>query len=163
MMTLFLDHGLRVSELAILKIEDIDLDKKQMTFYRPKVGKWSTHNLRGRAWQILCEYIQKDTLAESGPLILASHKTGQLTPGRGMATRSIQDRVRHLGQGVGIEKLSPHDCRHFGATKAGHDPRVSLAGLMAFGGWSSAQSAVRYIDHGDAENDGVFLGREDSC
>ncbi|HKI53433.1 MAG TPA: tyrosine-type recombinase/integrase [Anaerolineales bacterium] len=162
MMILLLDHGMRVSELAILKIEDINFQDRQMIFYRPKVGKWSTHNLRGRAWQRLCEYVQKDNRAESGPLILASHKTGQLTPGKGMATRSIQDRVRHLGQGIGIEKLSPHDCRHYGATQAGHDPRVSLAGLMAFGGWASPSSAARYIDHGDAENDGVFLGLDDS-
>jgi integrase len=162
MMAIFLDHGLRVSELAILKIEDINFDKKQCVFYRPKVGRWSRHNLRGRAWKILCEYVQRDNRAKDGALILASHKTKQLIAGKGMSTRGIQDRVKHLGLAVGIENLSPHDCRHYGATKAGHDPRVSLASLMAFGGWASAQSAVRYINHGDADNDGVFLGMEDS-
>lgn len=162
LMCLLLDHGLRVSEAAILKVEDIDFDKKQMTFYRPKVGRWSRHNLRGRAWQVLCEYMLKDNRAKAGPSILASHKTGGLTPGKGMTVRGIQDRIRHLGQRVGIDNLSPHDCRHYGATQAGHDRRVSLAGLMAFGGWESAQSAVRYINRGEADNDGVFLGMESS-
>ena len=160
MMCLLLDHGLRVSEVAILKLEDIDIGAKQMTFYRPKTGKTSRHNIRGRAWQILTEYLSKDNRAQSGPLILASCKTGALVFGKGMSTRAIQDRVMQLGQGVGLERLSPHDCRHYGATQAGNDPKVSLAALMAFGGWNSAQSAARYINKGQADNDGVSLGIE---
>jgi len=52
MMCFLLDHGMRVSEVSLLKIEDIDLEKKQITFYRPKTGKTSRHNLRGRAWDL---------------------------------------------------------------------------------------------------------------
>jgi len=157
-MCILLDHGLRVSEVSILKIEDIDFNARQMTFYRPKTGKTSRHNIRGRAWQLLVEYMGKDNRAQSGPLILASCKTGALLPGKGMSTRAIQDRVTQLGQTVGLENLSPHDCRHFGATSAGNDPKVSLAGLMAFGDWVSPQTAARYINRGQADNDGVSLG-----
>lgn len=160
-MCLLLDHGMRVSEVADLRIEDIDRAAKQITFYRRKTGKTSRHNLRGRAWQVMSEYLSKDIHFQNGPLILASCKTGALMRReKGMTTRAIAERVAQLGQGVGIANLSPHDCRHNGATLAGNDPTVSLAGLMAWGGWDSASSAMRYIDHRQADNDGVSLGMD---
>lgn len=158
-MCLLLDHGMRVSEVADLQIENIDRTAKQVTFYRRKTGKTSRHNLRGRCWQIMSEYLLKDNRAADGPLVLASSKTSALIQ-KGMSTRAIAKRVTQLGQYVGIENLSPHDCRHNGATLAGNDPSVSLAGLMAWGGWDSASSAMRYIDHRQADNDGVHLGLE---
>jgi integrase len=160
MMCFLLDHGMRVSEVSLLKIEDIDLEKKQITFYRPKTGATSRHNLRGRAWERLVEYLAKDNDSDRGILILSSCKTGTLVKGKGMTTRAINERVRQLGAAVGLKSLSPHDCRHYGATKSGNDPDVSLAGLMSWGGWSSAQSAAHYINRGDADNDGVNLGLE---
>ena len=159
-MCLLLDHGMRVSEAEILKMEDLDIQAKQMTFYRPKTGKISRHNLRGRAWQRLIEYLSKDQQAQSGPLLLTSSKSGALIPGKGLTTRAINQRVNQLGQSIGLEDLSPHDCRHYGATKAGNDPNVSLAGLMSWGGWDSPQSAARYINRGHADNDGVSLGMD---
>jgi integrase len=156
---LLLDHGLRVSEVADLRIENIDRAAKQITFYRRKTGKTSRHNLRGRAWQVMSAYLSKDITTQSGSLILASCKTGALID-KGVTTRAIGKRVQRLGQGVGLANLSPHDCRHNGATLAGRDPSVSLAALMQWGGWDSATSAARYIDHGLADNDGVSLGMD---
>jgi len=156
---LLLDHGMRVSEVADLRIENIDRAAKQVTFYRRKTGKTSRHNLRGRCWQVMSEYLSKDIQAQSGSLILASCKTGALIQ-KGMSTRAIAERVAQLGRGVGLANLSPHDCRHNGATLAGNDPTVSLAALMQWGGWDSATSAARYIDHGQADNDGVSLGMD---
>ena len=158
MMCLLLDHGLRVSEVADLRIEDIDRKAKQMTFYRQKTGNTSRHNLRGRAWRCLIDYLNKDNHSQSGALIIASCKTGALIQGKGLTTRAINERVTQLGQRIGLENLSPHDCRHYGATIAGSDPKVSLAALMAWGDWTSAQSAARYINRGQADNDGVSLG-----
>ena len=160
LMCLLLDHGLRVSEVAALAIENINLETKQMTFYRQKTGKVSRHNLRGHAWQCLVEYLNQDQHAQSGPLLLTSTKSGALIPGSGLSIRAINLRVSQLGKGQGLENLSPHDCRHYGATRAGNDPAVSLAALMAWGGWDSPTSAARYIDHGQADNDGVSLGMD---
>ncbi len=160
LMCLFLDHGMRVSEVSILKVDDLDIQAKQMIFYRPKTGKTSRHNLRGRAWQCLIEYLNKDQSMPSGYLLMPSSKSGALIRGRGMTTRAICERVMQLGQAIGIENLSPHDCRHYGATRAGNDPNVSLAALMAWGGWDSPQSAARYINRGHADNDGVSLGMD---
>jgi integrase len=160
MMCLLLDHGMRVSEVADLRIENIDRTTKQITFYRRKTGKTSCHNLRGRVWRVLTEYLRKDNHAKSGALILRSCKTGKLIQNKGITTRAIGERVALLGQGIGLQNLSPHDCRHYGATIAGNDPQVSLAGLMAWGGWSSAGVAIKYMNRGEAENDGVSLGMD---
>ncbi len=160
LMCLLLDHGMRVSEVVSLAVENIDLEKRQVIFYRQKTGRVSRHTLRGRAWHCLVEYLEKDQHSPTGALLLASSKSGALLPGSSLSVRAANERVRVLGRSCGIEKLSPHDCRHFGATKAGNDPKVSLAGLMAWGGWESATSAARYIDRGQADNDGVSLGSD---
>jgi integrase len=160
LMCLLLDHGLRVSEVASLAIENVDLKTRQVTFYRHKTGKVSRHTLRGRAWKCLTEYLAKDQHAESGALLIASAKSGILLPGHDLTVRAIYQRVSHLGQVIGLINLSPHDCRHYGATKAGNDPKVSLAALMNWGGWDSPSSAARYIDRGQSDNDGVRLGMD---
>jgi integrase len=160
LMCILLDHGLRVSEVATLAVANFDLEKHQVVFYRQKTGRTSKHVLRGRIWQCLLEYLEKDQHDKSGPLLLASSKSGALIHGSGLTVRAIHERVKLLGRVVGIENLSPHDCRHYGATKAGHDPKVSLAALLAWGGWESPTSAARYIDRGQADNDGVGLGED---
>lgn len=157
MCVFFFDHGMRVSEVEGLLVEDIDLEARQINFYRTKTGTTSKHNLRGRAWDRLIDYLKLHP-TKSGPLILASNRNGELVEGKGMVARSINARMNLLGLALGIEKLSSHDGRHHGATKAGNDPLVSLAGLMAWGGWASPQNAARYINKGEADNDGVFLG-----
>jgi integrase len=160
LMCLLLDHGLRVSEVASLAVENIDQKTRQMTFYRRKTGKVSCHKLRGRAWHCLTEYLARDQHAKSGALLIASAKSGILLPGHGLTIRAINQRVNLLGRLVGLANLSPHDCRHFGATKAGNDPKVSLAALMAWGGWDSSTSAESYINRGQSDNDGVSLGMD---
>jgi integrase len=159
-MVLLLDHGLRVSELAALTVENVDRDARQLRWYRQKTGSDSKHALRGRAWARLEEYLTRDQLAPAGALLLASCKTGALVVGSAMSIEGIRKRVGQLGRRVGLANLSPHDCRHYGATRAGNDESVSLAGLMHWGGWESPTSAARYIDRGEADNDGVSLGIE---
>ena len=157
---LMFDHAMRVSEVSDLQIENIDRAARMVTFYRRKTGKTSHHVLRGRAWQLLSEYLSRDNPASAGPLILASCKTGALIP-KGMSTAAIAARVREMGQALGIDALSPHDLRHAAATCAGNDERTSLNGLMRFGGWESAAVAVRYMNRaGDADNAGVHLGKD---
>lgn len=160
LMCLLLDHGLRVSEVADLVIENMDLKTRQLTFYRRKTGKVSCHKLRGRAWHCMTDYLVKDQHAQTGPILIASAKSGVLLSGHGLTVRAIFQRVNYLGQSVGLANLSPHDCRHFGATRAGNDPEVSLAALMAWGGWDSPTSAARYMDRGQSDNDGVNLGMD---
>ncbi|RJP51156.1 MAG: hypothetical protein C4583_09205 [Anaerolineaceae bacterium] len=158
LMALFIFHGLRVSEIASLTVESFDMEKRMMTFTRFKTGRVSRHRIRGQAWQRLTAYLQNDHPG-SGGLWLASRKgSGELIPGSSMSIQAIGQRVADLGVGIGLDHLSPHDCRHAGATFIASDPKASMAGLMNWGAWESASSASRYIEAGQADNDLVSLG-----
>jgi len=68
----------------------------------------------------------------------------------------LNQRVRVLGEVVGLEGLSAHDCRHYLATSAarhGTDPFV----LQEAGGWSSLAMPRRYVEANDIANQGVRL------
>ncbi len=78
LMCLLLDHGLRASEVALLKAGDLDLDTGEMRFYRPKVKgtahEWTTHKLTPATRAVASYYIGSlypPTLLPDGPLVLA--------------------------------------------------------------------------------------------
>lgn len=56
----------------------------------------------------------------------------------------LSERVAWLGKQIGLPKLSAHDCRHFCATQT-YQMGYGVDELMAWFGWTSAQTAVRYI------------------
>jgi integrase len=57
----------------------------------------------------------------------------------------ISERVAYLGKHLGVaKKLSAHDCRHTCATKMAR-LGYGVDELMAWFGWTSAQTAVRYV------------------
>ena len=63
-----------------------------------------------------------------------------------MSTKSITQRVRVLGERLGIEGLSAHDARHYWATCAARND-TPLDWLMETGGWSSAAMRARQPSH----------------
>lgn len=149
-MCLLLDHGLRVGELAELKVSDIDLESGEMTFYRSKVDKTQTHILSGdtrKALAVWLEYAPKESF-----LLRASRKGGELTDA-GMTTQAITYRVNTLGKALGIERLSAHDCRHYWTTY--WSSKVSLFRLQEAGGWSSLAMPRRYVDDAKIANEGM--------
>ncbi len=156
LMALLLDHGLRASELAILKTSDLHLNAGEMTFFRPKVKgtthEWSTHQLTPAVYQLACRYMEQcypPTLLPDGPLLLATTRllkngSGGLLLEEGLNRVRISERAAWLGKQAGIPRLSAHDCRHYCATKMAR-LGYGIDELMAWFGWTSAQTAVRYI------------------
>jgi integrase len=142
LMCLLLDHGLRVGEIAVLKRNQIAAPQRLLTFYRPKVDLPQTDRLTD------------DTLA-AARLYLATLPAGQESL-FDLAVISIQERVRRLGQLVGIDGLSPHDCRHCWATRAASHG-TPLDRLKQAGGWSNLQTPLRYIRNSEIANEGVIL------
>ena len=141
-MSLLLDHGLRVSEVEGLRVDDFDLEAGTVTFYRPKVDNTGTHRLSADTWQAAREYLTQSMNGFAGPLLMGSHKGGKLSGT--MSSRAIAKRVRALGEQVGKHGLSPHDCRHYAATKLAKEK--SIPELMDIFGWTSSATAVRYIE-----------------
>lgn len=156
LMCLLFDHGLRASELALLKASDIDLKTGEMRFYRPKVKgtehEWTTHKLTAETHEVSSYYIGSlypPALLADGPLILATTRllkngTGGQLLAEGLNRVRISERVAWLGKQLGAPKLSAHDGRHYCAT---HMARLgySVDELMAWFGWTSAQTAMRYV------------------
>jgi integrase len=143
LMCLLLDHGLRASEAAALTVSNFDLKAGEMRFFRVKVDKWQTHKLTDDTWLALQNYMTADALAV-GPLMRGSRKDGRLC-GAGMNERNISERVKVLGERLGIEGLSAHDCRHYCATRLARQGK-NIKDLMEIFGWKSTAMAERYIE-----------------
>jgi integrase len=152
LMCLLLDHGLRVGEVARLQIADADLDAGEMRFYRPKVDKVQTHKLTADTLRALLSWVDSGDAPEQGALLRGSRKGGGLTT-PGMSERAITERVRVLGETVGVQGLSAHDCRHYWATYWAD--KVDVLRLQEAGGWSSLAMPRRYVEERAIANEGM--------
>lgn len=150
-MCLMMDHGLRVSEVTILKTEDFNLKIGTLTFYRPRLDMAQVHKLTPDTLKALKAY---KSYAKPGLLLRGSTRGGKLNR-ETMSLRAIKARVKELGEEIGIEKLSPHDLRHYWATKAARFG-TSIDSLQKAGGWTSPAMPVRYFKF---SNEGVKLYR----
>lgn len=158
-MTLLLDHGLRVGELANLQITAVNVAKKEITFFRDKVQTQQTHSLSADALAALKAYITNGDAPAMGLLLRQSAKGGKLSSA-GVTERSLWVRVGALGRRIGLAGLGPHDCRHYWATcavKGKTDPFR----LMQAGGWTSMQTVQKYVDQAAIANAGVYLSDEE--
>lgn len=161
LMCLLLDHGLRVGEVAGLRIADLDFQAGSLSVYRPKVDKHQIHRLSADSIQAARWYVTKGliTMRNLPPALLAgSTKNGSLYGS--LSIRAIFNRVRLLGRQIGLMNLSPHDCRHTWATLASraHTP---LERLMDAGGWASYAMPLRYIQSNEIANEGVRLNENE--
>lgn len=151
LLLMLVDHGLRCGELAALQVANFDIERGRFTFYREKVDKTQTHVMTARVWAAVLTYLQKDRPTTT--LLLGSMKSGVLSGT--MGTRSINTRVRALGEQIGVMGLSPHDLRHDWATRAAK--KTPIAALAEAGGWSSHEMPFKYISQGANANEGVIL------
>jgi len=162
LMCLLLDHGLRVSEVVQLTPASINLGNGRLRFRRPKVKgsahEWATHKLTANTMRQATRYLNNfypSPLKPDGPLILAttrllkSGEGGHLL-GDGMNRVRLSERVAWLGKQAGAEKISAHDCRHYCATKMAR-LGYGVDELMAWFGWTSAQTAMRYVSVADVQ------------
>ncbi|NDJ54544.1 MAG: tyrosine-type recombinase/integrase [Chloroflexi bacterium] len=149
LMSLLLDHGLRCGEVAALEVSAIDLEDGMLTFFRPKVNKVQTHQLSQDTWEAAALYLEQDGMVQ-GSLLRRSVKGGRLVDS-GMSERAITLRVRTLGEAVGIEGLSAHDCRHYWATDAARSGTDPFA-LQEAGGWNSLAMPRRYVENAEIAN-----------
>ncbi|MBP8973225.1 MAG: hypothetical protein KBH93_05050 [Anaerolineae bacterium] len=65
----------------------------------------------------------------------------------------LNQRVRVLGEVVGLEGLRAHDCRHPWATCWVR--KVAVLRLQEAGGWSSLAMPRRYVEDSEIANEGM--------
>ena len=178
---LLLDHGLRVGEIAILRVEHLNLQEGTLRFYRPKVDVEQTHVLTTDTLRAALLYINTDAPA-SGPLFPGSRKNRALSDRKmkggkpkprggsedvdaavdtavlenGMGAGAITKRIGVLGVQLGFANLSPHDCRHYWATSATRGG-TDIKSLQDAGGWKSPAMPLRYVESAAVANAGVKL------
>jgi integrase len=133
---LALDHGLRVSELAILQRSDFYFEAGTLTFDRPKTGQSVTLKLSDETVEAARKYFGGDNPG------FGSVWQPSLS-GQSVSTGSISKRIRALGKRIAINNLSPDDLRHTWATNAAKI--TPLDQLIYAGGWTSVSSALPYI------------------
>ncbi len=155
MMCLLLDHGLRVGEVAVLRVAGVDLRAGAFSFFRPKVDKRQIHRLTDDALAAMQAWFRFGDAPEAGPLLRGSRKGGALTHA-GMSERAITARVRKLGEELEIPGLSAHDCRHYWATRAANQGTDAFA-LRDAGGWNSIAMPSRYVEAAEVANERVKL------
>lgn len=155
LMCLLLDHGLRAGEVARLQVGDLDLGGGELRFYRPKVDKAQTHRLTRDCLKAARAYVEGGDCPAAGALLRSSRRGGALGPA-GMTERAISERVRVLGEAIGVARLSAHDLRHSWATRAARNG-TPLDRLQDAGGWSSPAMPLRYVEAAKIANEGVRI------
>lgn len=162
LMCLLLDHGLRVSEVADLKVTDLDLSRGLMSFYRRKVAKVQVHKLTRDTVRAARRYYDAGDAPAAGQLLRTVERRGADTLGGPLSVQGARELVARLGRRVGAEGLSPHDCRHFWATRAAEAGTDPLA-LQEAGGWNSLAMPRRYVEASAVANERVRLGDDDEA
>jgi integrase len=149
---LFLDLGLRASEVAALCVEDL-AEPGLITVYRQKTDTTDRMALTPDLQNALAAY--RPYLRSSGALLRGSRKNEKLTD-EVMSVRAIGARVKILGRNIlGLWELSPHDLRHTWATHAAKDSNPFV--LRDAGGWTNMQTPSRYVERGRVVNKGIRL------
>lgn len=148
---LMVEHALRCGEVADLDIEHVNLQAGTITFYREKTDKDETHALKKHTRIALENYLATEQRA-TGPLFLGNK-------GKRLSRRAINARVQELGRQIGVEKLSPHDLRHFWAFDALRN-QTPFHQVKAGGGWKSDGMVMRYAQRAGIANEGVKISEE---
>ena len=131
-------HGLRASELADLRWDQIDFATATLHVRRVKQGSPSTHPILGDELRML-RRLQREQEPRS-PFVFTSERSSPFT------TAGFARMVERAGEAAKLGfKAHPHMLRHacgFALTNRGHDTRA----LQAYLGHRNIQHTVRYTE-----------------
>lgn len=127
MVCLLADHGMRVSEVAALQWNEIDMESTRFKIDRRKTNLKHFHGLLPDTLEALQWYLRLSP-KQSGESLLE------------IKISTIRWRIKKLGQRIGIPDLSPHDLRHYFGTYAEGD----LLEVAKAGGWTTLNMLLRY-------------------
>ena len=142
-LSVFLDTGLRVSELAHLTLEDVDIDSGSILVRHGKGGKQRVVHIGSRAQKALWRYVSIYRKGTSSRLFM--NRTGEPLDAVG-----IKILVKRMGDRAKV-KVSPHKLRHTFAIsylRAGGDV-FSLQYLL---GHTTLQMTQRYLQSLNADD-----------
>lgn len=140
MLVLMLNTGMRSFEVASLRFDDLDLDKRSANVLC-KGGIWRTAKFTD--YTALCLASWLGARADLASRIPVEPFVFVSKDGRQIQTNTLRRTFSRMGLKAGLEHFSPHDMRRTFATIstiAGAPARI----VMAAGGWTSLQSFMIY-------------------
>jgi integrase/recombinase XerD len=147
-------YGLRVGEIAFLRVEDIDLERSRIVVRRSKGGVWTERPLFSAVARLLRRYLSGMDLGPVDPLF----------PGRSgpLRKRQIQTLFAQYRDRAGLRPtLTCHGLRHAIATHL-LDAGCALEFVQDHLGHRTIRSTSIYARVSDANRLGVFQRLEDS-
>ncbi|MFI6594893.1 tyrosine-type recombinase/integrase [Nonomuraea sp. NPDC050536] len=134
----FMDTGIRRGEMAGLKVEDVDLDMREI-YVMGKGRRGRTVTIGRKAAVALDRYLRVragQRWADRPELWLSEKNKGVL------GVDGVKLMLRRRSSAVGIDRLYPHMLRHSWAHYAKQN--ISEEELMRLAGWRSRQMVDRY-------------------
>jgi site-specific recombinase XerD len=110
---LMLRCGLRVEEVAHLRLQDVDLAQRRIVVCHGKGGKDRIVYISHDAYRALTNYLRSRSSSKVGEVFLVGKGTYQ---GTSISVRGIQKRIEYYARKTGL-KLSCHHLRHTMATQ----------------------------------------------
>lgn len=138
------DTGMRVSELAELLTEHVDMDSGRVQLIHTKARRQRVVRLSPETLKYVDRYLRRRPRTRTEPQLLVGR--------RGPMTRSgLYQVVREAFEAIGVTRtISPHDLRH---TSASHlAGAMSETDLMTLFGWRDPDMARHYSRQVQEEN-----------
>jgi len=132
----FYSTGIRLSELAGLNLEDIDLDSGLVRI-RGKGKKERIVPIGSKAIEALKKYLEIRGVQSNGQALFLNRSGDRLT------TRSVERVVKRYTNRMGLPEVSPHGLRHSFATHLLEDG-ADLRAIQELLGHSSISTTQRY-------------------
>ncbi|MGB9429073.1 MAG: tyrosine-type recombinase/integrase [Gammaproteobacteria bacterium] len=130
-------HGLRVSELASLRWDMIDLKAGHLHVVRVKSGTPSVHPLRGPELRALRRVLRE---YPASPYVFVTERGGPLT------TSTVRKLVARAGKKARLPfPIHPHMLRHSAGYKLAQDGQDTRA-IQHYLGHKNIQHTVRYTE-----------------
>lgn len=150
---LLFETGMRVSELARLRIADIDFGADMA---RVRTSKTHAEDIvcwsRSTTELLVDLYMPiRENLKCSGEFLLVGRKTRNAWFRDGISTRSIQRIVRRYSKKCGYEGITPHKYRH-GKAYSIHERGGTLADIRNILRHSSLDSSLSYLNMFERED-----------
>lgn len=138
-LTLFLRSGIRVNELASLKMKDVDFKNDEINVIR-KGGKYDTVLVTSSAIEKINSYLDSLSfeLNREDNLFVTKNK-------QGISIRAIQKLVMKYTESYNIP-MSPHKLRHSYGTKLAQKTNGNIPIIMTQMGHSNSDTSMLYIN-----------------
>jgi integrase/recombinase XerC len=144
-----LDTGLRVSELAQLNLDDVNLELMRLRVLHAKGNKQRVASFSAASKRDLVRYLELRG-DEPGPLFCATDGHGKLRTAAYLHSSGIKQMLRRLGRKTGLPKVHAHRFRHTFATWA-IDQGARELDVQLLLGHSSPDMVRRYTSSYNAE------------